>query len=162
MSRRNFAWFLGVSGVFLLGYTVSRSAPTHEQDQDYNLVGLVVEVLKEVDSRYVRPLDPESKRRFVEDMINGGLERLDPHSNYINARDYKRFVLNSKGTFGGVGIQLNTDQQHGNRLYVQSPMVGTPAYEAGILAGDLILKIDGKSTETMRLSEAVELITGEP
>src|SRR5437660_7552060 len=107
MPRRNLAWFLGITGVFLLGYSVSHSAPTHEQDQDYALVGLVVEVMKEVESKYVRPLDAEAKRRLVEDMINGGLERLDPHSNYINSKDYKRFALNSKGTFGGVGIHIS-------------------------------------------------------
>src|SRR5262249_42753839 len=67
----------------------------------------------------------------------------------------------SKGKFGGVGIQIGTDRQSGN-IAVISPMVGTPAYEAGVLAGDLIVKIDGKSTDNMRLSEAVELIQGEP
>jgi carboxyl-terminal processing protease len=162
MPRRNLAWFLGIAGVFLLGYTVSRSAPTHEQDQDYTLVSLVVEVMKEVEGKYVRPLDPAAKRQLVEDMINGGLERLDPHSSFINAKDYKRFVLSSKGTFGGVGIQISTDRARPNRLIVFSPMVGTPAYDAGVLAGDVILKIDGKSTESMRLSDAIDLITGEP
>jgi len=162
MPRRNLAWFLGVAGVFLLGFAVSESAPTHEQDQDYALVGLVVEVMKEVENKYVRPLDADAKRRLIEDMINGGLERLDAHSTFINAKDYKRFALNNKGTFGGVGIQISTDRFRTDRLVVVSPMVGTPAYEAGVLAGDLILKIDGKSTENMRVSEAVDLIMGEP
>src|SRR5262249_7910740 len=68
----------------------------------------------------------------------------------------------SKGKFGGVGIQINADARTGGQLTVISPMVGTPAYEAGVLAGDVIVKIDGKSTENIRLSEAVDLIQGEP
>src|SRR5207253_1084188 len=129
--------------------------------RDYELVRLVVDVLDEVDHKYVRNLDPEAKRRLVEDMINGGLERLDQHSSFINPKEYKQFARQSKGKFGGVGIQISTDRSNG-QLMVVSPMVGTPAYEAGILAGDLIVKIDGKSTENMRLSEAVELIQGDP
>jgi carboxyl-terminal processing protease len=162
MPRQNLAWLLGIVGVALLGFAVSHSAPLREKDRDYELVRLVVDVLDEVDHKYVRSLDAEAKRRLVEDMINGGLERLDPHSSFINPKEYKQFARQSKGKFGGVGIQISTDRQNGGQLTVVSPMVGTPAYDAGILAGDLIVKIDGKSTENMRLSEAVELIQGDP
>src|SRR5208282_645405 len=92
---------------------------------------------------------------------NGGLERLDPHSTYMNAKEFKVFNTQSVGKFGGIGIQINTDRNSG-QLTVISPMVGTPAYEAGVLAGDVITKIDGKSTENMRLGEAVDMIQGEP
>jgi carboxyl-terminal processing protease len=162
MPRWNLAWLLGISGIVLLGYAVSHSAPLREKDQDYELVSLVVRVLNEVDHKYVKPLDHEAKRRLVEDMVNGGLTRLDPHSNFINARDYKRFTTSSRGKFGGVGIVLGVTPDRRQRLMVQSPMVGTPAYDAGILAGDLILKIDGKSTEHMAEFDAVDLIQGEP
>jgi carboxyl-terminal processing protease len=107
-------------------------------------------------------VDPERERKLVEDMINGGLERLDPHSQYINPHDYKDFTKKSKGKFGGVGIQVGYDRQNRGALTVISPMPGTPAYEAGILAGDVVVKIDGKSTESMRLAEAVDLIQGDP
>jgi carboxyl-terminal processing protease len=162
MSRWNLGWLLGVSAVCLLGYAVSHSAPPREKDRDYELVRLVVDVLDEVDHKYVRSLDHEAKRKLVEDMVNGGLERLDPHSGFINPRDYKRFTLNSKGKFGGVGIHLSADRLNLGQLTIISPMVDTPAYEAGVLAGDIIVKIDGKSTENMRISEAVDLIQGEP
>jgi carboxyl-terminal processing protease len=161
MSRWNLAWLLGIPAIIILGLAVSQSAPLREQSKDDELVRLFVDVLYEVDHKYVRELDDDAKRKLVEDMINGGLERLDPHSNYINPRDYRQFTRQQKGKFGGVGIQISTDRQTGT-LTVISPMVGTPAYDAGILAGDLILKIDGKSTETMRLTEAVEMIQGEP
>jgi carboxyl-terminal processing protease len=162
MPRWNLAWLLGISSIALLGYAVSHSAPPREKDQDYELVRLVVDVLDEVEHKYVRSLDAQAKRRLVEDMVNGGLEHLDPHSGFINEKDYKRFALNNKGRFGGVGIQLIVGRLNAGQLTVMSPMVDTPAYEAGVLPGDVIVKIDGRSTENMRLSEAVDLITGEP
>ena len=162
MPRWNLAWILGVSAVALLGYTVSHSAPPKERDRDYELVKLVVDVLEEVDHKYVRALDPDQKRALVEDMINGGLERLDPHSGFISTRDYKRFMLNNRGKFGGVGIQVRPDRKNGRHLEVSSPIVDTPAYDAGVQAGDVIVKIDGKATESMRVGEAVDMIQGEP
>lgn len=161
MSRRNLYWLLGIVAVSLLGITVSYSAPTREKDKDYELVRLVVDVLHEVRQRYVADIDPERQRKLVEDMINGGLERLDPHSAYIPPREYKQFEKQSEGKFGGVGIQVGLDRLT-RQLSVISPMPGTPAYEAGVLAGDLIVKIDGKSTENMRMNDAVDLIQGEP
>src|SRR6185437_8409004 len=162
MSRRNLFGLLAITFVSLLGITVSYSAPTSEKDKDYELVRLVVDVLHEVRQRYVVDIDQDRERKLVEDMINGGLERLDPHSAYIPPREYKQFEKQSEGKCGGVGIQVGPDRQNRGQLTVISPMVGTPAYEAGILAGDLILKIDGKSTENMRMSEAVDLIQGDP
>jgi carboxyl-terminal processing protease len=162
MSLRNLGWLLGIAAAALLGVAVSWSAPAKEKDRDYEMVRLIVDVLHEVRHRYVQEIDADRERKLVEDMINGGLERLDPHSQYINAKDYKQFNKNSEGKFGGVGIQIGFDRQNRGQLSVISPMAGTPAYEAGILAGDLILKIDGKSTDTMRLSEAVDMIQGEP
>ncbi len=160
MSRWNLAWVLGIAAVAVLGIAVSQSAALRDGDHDYELVRLMVDVLDEVDRKYVRELDPEAKRKLVEDMINGGLERLDPHSGYINPKKLRQFTKESKGKFGGVGIQVSTDPR--GILQVISPLVGTPAYEAGILAGDLIVKIDGKSTDSMTISDAVELIQGEP
>jgi len=87
MSRRNLAWLLGIIAVAVLGFAVSYSAPPRERDRDYELVRLMVDVLNEVDHKYVNDLDPDHKRKLVEDMINGGLERLDPHSAYINPKN---------------------------------------------------------------------------
>jgi carboxyl-terminal processing protease len=159
MSRWNLAWLVGIIGVSLLGLAVSRSAPLRSKDKDYELVELVVQVLGEVEHNYVRELDDDAKRKLVEDMINGGLMRLDEHSNYINPRRYKRFNTETKAKFTGVGISISPDQN--GLLTVHMPLVGSPAYEAGILAGDIILKIDGRSTETLTQDEAVDLIQGE-
>ena len=160
MSRWNLAWLLGLPAVCVVGLALSYSAPSREKDKDYKLVRLLVDALDEVDRNYVRELDPVAKRKLVEDMINGGLEHLDPHSSFMNPKEFKQFNTASKGKFGGIGIQISTDRSSG-ALQVISPMVGTPAYEAGVIAGDVILKIDGKATDNMRLSEAVELIQGD-
>ena len=90
MSRRNLYWLLGIAAVALFGFTVSYSAPTREKDKDYELVRLVVDVLHEVETKYVVELSPQQKQKLIEDMLNGGLERLDPHSMYINAKEYKQ------------------------------------------------------------------------
>jgi carboxyl-terminal processing protease len=160
MSRWNLAWLLAIPAVAVLGLTLSHSAPVREKDKDYEMVRLLVDVLDEVDKNYVRELSADDKRRLVEDMINGGLDHLDPHSSFMNPKEYKHFNTQSKGKFGGIGIQLGTDRQTG-QLTVISPIVGTPAYDAGILAGDVIVKVEGKSTDGMRLSEAVDMIQGD-
>jgi carboxyl-terminal processing protease len=121
---------------------------------------LLIDVLDEVQKKYVKELDADKQRELVEQMINGGLERLDPHSTFINADEYNGFKKQSRGKFGGVGIRIEMDR--GGQLVVLSPMPGTPAYEAGILAGDIILKIDDESTEAMSLKKAVDKITGDP
>ncbi|MBY0230349.1 MAG: S41 family peptidase [Gemmataceae bacterium] len=162
MSRRNLFWLLGIASATVFGLAVSYSAPTREKDHDYELVRLVVDVLQEVRQKYVVDIDPERERKLVEDMINGGLERLDPHSQYINEKDYKAFDRQSKGKFGGIGVQVGFDRNNRGLLTVISPMVDTPAYEAGLMAGDIILKIDGKATDSMRMSEAVDMIQGKP
>lgn len=163
MSRWNLAWLIGLPAVVVVGLTVVFAAPRNQKpkDQDYEMVQLVVDVMSEVDQKYVRELTPEQRKRFVEDMINGGLERLDPHSNYFNSDEYHHFMKQTEGAFGGVGIQIDVDRATGF-LQVTSPMVGTPAYEAGVLAGDLIIKVDGKTTENLRRDEIVKLIQGEP
>lgn len=161
MMRKNLSWILAVTGISVLGLAVYAYSPSREKDRDYAMVRLLVDVLHEVRGRYVKPLDPEKERQLVEDMINGGLERLDPYSSYINPEEYKQFNSTNKGRYGGIGVQVSRDPRT-NFLQVISPMVGTPAYEAGIIAGDFIVKIEGKPTENIPVNDAVNLIQGEP
>jgi carboxyl-terminal processing protease len=163
MSRWNLYWLLGITALTIFGLAVSQPGlASRNRDKDYENAKLLLDVAQLVRKKYAIELTPERERQLFEDMINGGLERLDPHSMYINAKDYKQFRKSSEGKFGGIGVQIGYDRQNRGFLTVISPIVGTPAYDAGIQAGDRILKIDGKSAETMRLSEAVDLIQGEP
>jgi carboxyl-terminal processing protease len=141
------------------GLVLAYAAPGKETDKDYKLVKTIVDVLAEIDANFVRELDDDARKKLVEDMINGGLEKLDRYSQYLNAEQLQAFYAQTEGNFGGVGMHLINDPKTGV-LMVLSPMVGTPAYEAGILAGDIIMKIDDKSTENMRIDEAVKLIQG--
>src|SRR5262249_41286039 len=143
-----------------LGLTVSYCAPG--PDKQYNRVRQIVEVMAEVDANFVRPLSDEEWQKFVEDMINGGLHKLDPHSEDFHEQQLHDFAGGREGSFGGVGIQLGGIDEKTKFLRIGYPMPGTPAYEAGVLAGDLIAKVDGASVAEMTPLEARNRITGEP
>jgi carboxyl-terminal processing protease len=115
-----------------------------------------VEVLRLVQKQYVRDVDT---KKLFQDAINGMLSGLDPFSNYIPEDELTEFNKNIHGKFGGIGIQIG---MRNGILTVISPLEGTPAYRAGVMAGDLILEIEGKSTEKLRLDEAVKVLTGDP
>jgi carboxyl-terminal processing protease len=159
MSRWNLAWLLGVPAVVIVGLTVVFAAPRppRPKDQDYELVQLVVEVLSEVDQKFVRELTPEQKRKLIGDMLNGGLSRLDDYSEYFDAETYGRFLKQTEGSFGGVGILLDPKLP-----VVSSVLPGTPAYDAGILAGDVIVKVDGNPIDPTRRDELFKGVQGAP
>src|SRR5262249_34037277 len=94
MSRWNLAWLLGISAVTLLGLSISQSAPARDNNlqKKHENLRLLVDVLEEVQQKYVKELDPAKMRELVENMINRGLEPLDQHSGYINADEYKQFI----------------------------------------------------------------------
>jgi len=163
MSRWNLSWLIGIAVVSLLSLSLTYSAPSRDAvlAKKHENLKLMVDVLEEVQAKYVKELTPEKMRELVENMINGGLERLDPHSTFINADDFRQFMNQSKGHFGGVGIQIGIDPRSG-QIIVLSPLVDSPAFNAGVLSGDLILKVDGKSLENWNLKKVVETIQGDP
>ena len=114
MSRWNLGWLVGVTAAAILGISITYSAPP-AQKKHQNLK-LVVDVLDEVQKRYVKELDQDQMRKLVENMVNGGLEKLDPHSGFMGAEDYKQFKQQTRGKFGGVGIRLNFDPRTGHFL----------------------------------------------
>jgi carboxyl-terminal processing protease len=115
-----------------------------------------VEILRLVQKQYVRDVDT---KKMFQDAIEGMLAGLDPFSNYIPEDEMDEFNKATRGRFGGIGIQIG--MRHG-LLTVISPLEGTPAYKAGVMAGDMIIEIDGKSTDGIRLDEAVKKLTGDP
>jgi carboxyl-terminal processing protease len=117
-----------------------------------------VDAVEKVETNYVRPV---SRRELLESALEGMLQNLDQHSSYINTGEWRQFRRQIEGKFGGIGIQVGLDQESG-RLRVIAPMVGTPAYEAGILAGDQIVEIDGQSAEGMSPDKAAEVLMGRP
>ena len=116
---------------------------------------MLVDTIDQVERNYVVKVD---RRDLIESAIRGVLSKLDPYSNYIGPDELDRFRSSVESEFGGIGIQIADDD---GQLQVISPMYGTPAYRAGVLAGDRILEINGKSTDGLTLDEAVEKLKGD-
>jgi carboxyl-terminal processing protease len=125
------------------------------QEDDYELYKLLVDTLDQVERNYVKEV---SRRELIEAAIRGVLQELDPYSSYISPDQLDDFRSTVQGNFGGIGVKIAVEK---GRLQVLSPLVGTPAYEAGILAGDRIVEIDGKSTKGITIQKAVEQLRGE-
>jgi len=154
MPRRNLYAVALVAAVSLLSWQATQGAKP--KDEMMELYGLFVDAVEQVEANYVRPV---SRRELLESALKGMLQDLDPHSAFINTSEWKQFKRQIEGRFGGIGIQVGMDME-AKRLKVIAPMVGTPAYVAGVLAGDDIVEIDGISTEGMIPDRAVEVLTG--
>ena len=112
------------------------------------------QVLERVKKDYV---EEKSESQLVEAAASGILSSLDPHSSFLNAEDLKEMSIHTKGEFGGVGIEITTEMSVAK---VVSAIEDTPAYRADIKSGDYIVRIDGKSTYSMRIDEIVKKIRG--
>ena len=156
MSRRTLLAILMIGSLSAFCWQATQGAKP--KDEMLELYGLFVDAVEKVETNYVRPV---TRRALLESALEGMLQNLDPHSSYINTSELKQFRRQIEGKFGGIGIQVDLDTDNG-RLRVIAPMVGTPAYEAGILAGDQIVEIDGHSAEGMSSDKAVEVLSGRP
>ncbi|MDA8168999.1 MAG: S41 family peptidase [Nitrospiraceae bacterium] len=123
-------------------------------DEDYSELKVFTEVLSVVKNNYVENV---STKDLVYAAIKGMLNSLDPHSGFMAPDDYKEMQVDTKGEFGGLGIQIGMKD---DILTVISPIEDTPAFKAGIKAGDKILKINGESTKGMQLFDAVKKMRG--
>jgi carboxyl-terminal processing protease len=123
-------------------------------DQDYVELETFTNILSIIRKNYVEEV---STKDLVEGAIDGMLTSLDPHSAYLTPEDYKELQVETKGSFGGLGIEIT---QRNGMLTVVAPIEDTPAYRAGIQPGDVILKIDGEFTKDMTLIEAVKKLRG--
>jgi carboxyl-terminal processing protease len=123
-------------------------------DQDYVELETFTNILSIIRKNYVEEV---STKDLVEGAIDGMLTSLDPHSAYLTPEDYKELQVETKGSFGGLGIEIT---QRNGMLTVVAPIEDTPAYRAGIQPGDVILKIDGEFTKDMTLIEAVKRLRG--
>jgi carboxyl-terminal processing protease len=144
--------FLLFGGSPAAGAPAEKSQPP--KDDYYELYKTLVDALDQVERNYVKQVD---RRELFEGAIKGVLSKLDPYSSYIPPDELSRFRSTVESEFGGIGIQIAID---GGQLKVLSPLVGTPAYRAGLTAGDRILEIEGKSTDGLSLDEAVARLKG--
>ncbi len=163
MNKRLLYWLLTVIlganlfvGAQIYNYSAQAGVDRNEPYANYRLLS---EVLEKVRQEYV-----DGEDLTYQDLIHGALKgmlgSLDPHSEFLDPKKYEELRKDTQGEFGGVGVvvSLSRDKQ----LTVVSPMEDTPGFRAGILAGDRIIKIDGKSTEKFTLEDAVKRLRGEP
>ena len=116
------------------------------------------EALNLIQSNYVEPVD---QRQLFDAAMNGMMDELDPYSSYIDPEQLAQFNAEIDQQFGGIGVEVSMDPKT-ERLMIVNPLPGTPAYKAGALAGDLILEVDGESTDGWELVDAVGVMRGEP
>ena len=114
------------------------------------------EVFGKIKSDYVEPVED---KKLITEAINGMLSGLDPHSAYLDADAFKDLKVGTQGEFGGLGIEVSMEDGF---VKVVSPIEDTPAFQAGIKSGDLIIKLDETPVKGLTLSEAVKRMRGKP
>lgn len=134
------------------------NAQTAEKENVYQQVEIFMRVLERVRQDYVEG-DKVNYRDLIQSAMRGMLSTLDPHSEFLEPQKATDLRNETEGAFGGVGIVVGLRD---NVLTVVSPMEDTPAFKAGILAGDKIVRIDGRNAERTTLPEAVKKLRGEP
>jgi carboxyl-terminal processing protease len=164
-SRRGRLRTLGAVGAaFLAGAVVGPviavpSLQAWAQDgsraETYRLLNLFGDVFERIRAEYVEPVND---RDVIENAINGMLQGLDPHSSYMNPRNFRDMQVQTRGEFGGLGIEVT---QENGYIKVISPIDDTPAARAGVKPGDLITHLNGQSTQGLTLQDAVEQMRGE-
>lgn len=132
----------------LIAEEADRKKSTYEQ------LDLFGDIFERIRSQYVEEVDEAD---LIESAINGMLTSLDPHSSYLPPEDFDTMQVQTRGEFGGLGIEVT---QEDGFVKVVSPIDGTPADEAGIQAGDFITHVDGEAVLGLNLNEAVELMRG--
>ena len=130
------------------------SAQANPNDELYKKLDLFSDVLNTIKKEYV---DEVKQDEVIDSAINGMLQSLDPYSSYMSPEAFQNMNRDTKGEFGGLGIAITMEA---GLVKIITPIEGTPADKAGVLAGDYIVKINGKQVKGMTLLDAVKLMRG--
>ncbi len=142
-------------GATAMGVIYSAGAPASAANgSTYRELSIFGEVFERVRAQYVTP---PKEDELIENAINGMLSALDPHSSFMNAKDAEDMRTQTRGEFGGLGIEVTMED---DLVKVITPIEDTPASNAGVLSGDLITKIDGEDVRGMGLTGAVDKMRG--
>jgi carboxyl-terminal processing protease len=153
MNREKFAWL--VSGVVLCYLALRVPGTLAQRDDDYRFVRTLVDIYRQVETNYVENVEDKKLQQAA---IAGMLQSLDPHTMYIPADQQEAFNDALDGNFKGVGIRLNTNAE--GQIEVITPIDDSPAWKAGVLPGDVILKVNGESIVGQRLEDIIPRIQG--
>ena len=154
MNREKLAWVVSVVLVAVLAFQLPGSMAT--RDDDYAWVGTLVDIHRRVADNYVEPVNEDELR---EGAIKGLLEKLDPYTVYVPPAEQEAFDRMLEGSFKGVGIQLEQDEKT-LEIVVVTPIEGSPAFKAGVMAGDIIEKVNGEPIANQRLPDVIKKIAG--
>ena len=153
--RKNKLLFIALFAGLLIGTANVHAATKKNDDADtYELLNLFGEVMERAKLNYVEEV---TDKQLIESAINGMLTSLDPHSSYLDAESFNYMSEQTKGKFGGLGIEVTMDN---GLVKVVSPIDDTPAAKAGIKAGDYITNINGETVVGMSLNDAVSKMRG--
>ncbi len=156
LSIVSIAALLATAPLWAKAPTVKNKEAEVEASDTFKQLTLFSDVLERVRADYV---DPVTDDKLIETAINGMLSSLDPHSGYLNKKNFQEMQTQTKGEFGGLGIEVTMEN---GLVKVISPIDDTPAAKAGLQAGDLVTHIDGKPVTELTLNEAVERMRGTP
>ncbi len=148
-----FGIILGIFLVFQIANPISADESSSNKST-YEQLSLFGNIFEQIRDKYVEEVDDVELIRAA---INGMLTSLDPHSSYLPPSDFDQMQVQTRGEFGGLGIEVTLEEGY---VKVVSPIDDTPAFRAGIEAGDLITSVDGESLLGMSLDEAVKLMRG--
>jgi carboxyl-terminal processing protease len=140
--------------VFVLRQDIGVAAPNNSNSEAYQELNLFGEVFEDVRAHYAGKVDDD---QLMESAINGMLTSLDPHSNYLNTKNFDDMKVQTRGEFGGLGIEVSMEN---GIVKVVSPIDDTPAARAGLKPGDLITALDGQPVQGMTLPQAVDKMRG--
>lgn len=142
--------------ILLVALVVSLACYQKAQGRYARVVDTFVEAFDTVEREYVTDVD---RQQVFDGALRGLTSSLDEHSMYVNPQQFRGLSEAIDQHFGGIGIEVRVDPKT-HRLTVQSPIVGTPAFAAGVQPGDVLLEVDGRSTDGMSISDAIELLHG--
>jgi len=145
-------FFLFIGSSFSRDLKISAS----EREKTYRELELFADALAIVQTQYVEHKSPQE---LIYGALRGLLASLDPYSQFMDPDEYKELIIDTRGKFGGLGIEISVRD---GLLTVISPLADTPAWRAGIKAGDIIVKINGEITKGITLTEAVKKLRGKP
>ncbi len=151
---KKWKWLLLVVGIFVITEIISRSDMKSYAEEKYKDLQIFAKVLNLIQRYYVEDVDAA---KLIQGGIKGMLSELDPHSNYLPPDIFKEFQDETSGEFGGIGIEISVQDEI---LTIISPIEDTPAWNAGLKAGDKIVTINGESTKGLSLVEAAQRMKG--
>ena len=150
MNKKTFS-LIGIFLIFFLSYGANAQKNTAETYRQLDLFG---DVFERVRTEYVKQVKDE---KLIESAINGMLASLDPHSSYMSPKKFKDMQIQTKGEFGGLGIEVTMENGF---VKIVSPIDDTPAFRAGLKSGDFITHLDGQPIQGLTLAQAVEKMRG--